>query len=199
MDLGGVGRAGLWYYGSISKSTPTKGDIMTTQTAFFTDVTIRSGLARTQAECTRRYLKWARMAGLTVERVTARAYGTLRNRPSETYAYLISAEYGNGLGIRAVAMYYPVARELEVYPTPLDRTHEAWPMLRNFSTLIGGMAVMSLDFRTKYGYLPNAMRLETLTHMTDEVVKWATVNVTPSRSFAREVDEDFAPEMFNAA
>ena len=172
---------------------------MNTQTVFFTDVTIRSGLARTQAECTRRYLKWARMAGLTVERVTARAYGTLRNRPSETYAYLISAEYGNGLGIRCVAMYYPVARELEVYPTPLDREHEAWPMLRNFSALIGDMAVMSLDFREKYGYLPNAKRLEALTHMADEVVKWATINVTPGQSFTREVDEDFAPEMFNAA
>lgn len=172
---------------------------MHTSTVFFTDVTIRSGLARTQAECTRRYLKWARMAGLTVERVTARAYGTLRNRPTERHAYLISAEYGSGRGIRAVAMYYPVARELEVYPTPLDRNREVWPMLRNFSTLIGDMAVMSLDFRAKYGYLPNAKRLEVLTHMADEVVKWATVNVTPGRSFAREVDEDFAPEMFNAA
>lgn len=172
---------------------------MNTQTVFFTDVTIRSGLARTQAECTRRYLKWARMAGLTVERVTARAYGTLRNRPTERHAYLISAEYSNGLGIRAVAMYYPVARELEVYPTPLDRDHAAWPMLRNFSTLIGDMSVMSLDFRAKYGYLPNAKRLEALTHMADEVVKWATVNVTPGQSFTREVDADAAPEVFNAA
>lgn len=173
---------------------------MTTQTAFFTDVTIRSARdTHTQAECTRRYLMWARMAGLTVERVTARAYGTLRNRPNERHAYLISAEYSNGLGIRAVAMYYPVARELEVYPTPLDRNHETWQMMRNFSVLIGDMAVMSLDFRAKYGYLPVAKRLEALTHMADEVVKWATVNVTPGKSFAREVDADAAPEVFNAA
>lgn len=173
---------------------------MNTQTVFFTDVTIKSTRdTHTQAECTRRYLKWARMAGLTVERVTARAYGTLNNRPNERHAYLISAEYGNGLGIRAVAMYYPVARELEVYPTPLDRDHEAWPMLRSFSALIGDMAVMSLDFRAKYGYLPNAKRLEVLTHMADEVVKWATVNVTPGQCFAREVDADAAPEVFNAA
>ena len=67
---------------------------MTTQTVFFTDVTIRSGLARTQTECTRRYLSWARIAGLTVERVTARAYGTPRNRPTARPAYLIRAPRG---------------------------------------------------------------------------------------------------------